>query len=392
MFLAERLIQLRKQLRVQTVQALYDRQLLLIVTVLLAAGLIMVSSASIATTEKVHVLSSSLALMQRQFIFLSMSLCACIVVLQIPVRIWEKYNVFLLLATLVLLIMVLFVGKNVNGSVRWINLGLINFQPSELSKLALLTYIPGYLTRKHQEVRESLRGFLKPLVVFFALALLLLAQPDLGSVIVMFVTVIGVLFIAGARLSQFLGLVVVGIAAVITLILVSPYRVQRLVAFMDPWADPFGSGYQLTQSLMALGRGGWLGQGLGNSVQKLEYLPEAHTDFIFAIIGEELGFIGATVVLLAQLFLAIKALHIGWRVLHKQQYYGGYLACGVGIWFAFQTAVNVGAVSGLIPTKGLTLPLVSYGGSSLVVMMIAIGLLFRVDHELRIRCIQARKK
>ena len=258
--------------------------------------------------------------------------------------------------------------------------------------MLFFAYISGYLIRKNKEVREHLKGFIKPLGVFFILALLLLAQPDLGSVIVMFVTVVGMLFIAGARVSQFIGLICMGCAAVVTLILISPYRVKRLVSFMDPWADPFGSGYQLTQSLMAIGRGGWFGQGLGNSIQKLEYLPEAHTDFVFAVLGEELGFIGTVSVLLLQLFLALKALRIGYKALARQQTYAGYLASGIGIWFAFQTVVNTGAVSGLIPTKGLTLPLVSYGGSSLVVMMIAVGILFRVDYELRLRAIQARKR
>ncbi len=246
--------------------------------------------------------------------------------------------------------------------------------------------------RRIDEVRGQFSGFVKPLALVFCMALLLLAQPDLGSVVVLFVTTLGLLFLAGARVVQFALMILMGVAALVMLILFEPYRMRRVTSFMDPWADPFGSGYQLTQSLMAFGRGGFLGQGLGNSVQKLEYLPEAHTDFVFAILGEELGYFGVLVVLALQLALVLKALQIGRRALNEKKQFEGYVGCGIGIWFGFQTVINVGAAAGMLPTKGLTLPLVSYGGSSLIAMSIAVALLLRIDFEMRRDSRQALQK
>ena len=218
--------------------------------------------------------------------------------------------------------------------------------------------------RKGDEVRNNLRGFLKPMGVILVLAVLLLAQPDLGTVVVLFVTTLAMLFLAGAKLWQFIAIIGMGISAVVLLILAEPYRIRRVTAFWNPWEDPFGSGYQLTQSLMAFGRGELWGQGLGNSVQKLEYLPEAHTDFIFAIIGEELGYVGVVLALLMVFFVAFRAMSIGRKALEIDHRFSGFLACSIGIWFSFQALVNVGAAAGMLPTKGLTLPLISYGGSS----------------------------
>ena len=231
--------------------------------------------------------------------------------------------------------------------------------------------------RKGDEVRNNLRGFLKPMGVIFVLAILLLAQPDLGTVVVLFVTTLAMLFLAGAKLWQFIAIIGMGLSAVVLLILAEPYRIRRVTSFWNPWEDPFGSGYQLTQSLMAFGRGEMWGQGLGNSVQKLEYLPEAHTDFIFAIIGEELGYIGVVLALLMVFFVAFRAMSIGRKALE------------IGIWFSFQALVNVGAAAGMLPTKGLTLPLISYGGSSLLIMSTAIMLLLRIDYETRLEKAQA---
>jgi len=219
--------------------------------------------------------------------------------------------------------------------------------------------------------------------------MLLLLQPDLGTVVVMFATTIGLLFLAGARLWQFFALVFAGVLAVVALIVFEEYRMKRVTSFLDPWADPFGAGYQLTQSLMAYGRGNWFGQGLGNSLQKLEFLPEAHTDFVMAILAEELGFVGVLAVLGLILWMVVRALQIGNKALLKSRPFEGYLAYSVGIWFSFQTAVNIGASAGILPTKGLTLPLVSYGGSSLIVMSVAVALLLRIDFELRVDGVQA---
>jgi len=277
-------------------------------------------------------------------------------------------------------------GKSVNGASRWIPLGLFNLQPAEVAKLSLFIFMSGYLVRKQDEVRQTFfGGFMKPIMVFAFFAVLLLGQPDLGTVVVMLVTLFGMLFIAGAKLTQFLALMVAGIGAVVGLILVEPYRMRRVTSFLDPWEDPFGSGYQLTQSLMAFGRGEWFGQGLGNSIQKLEYLPEAHTDFVFAVLAEELGFVGVVLVLMLIFSLVLKAVYIGKRAFEEGEMFGGYLAFGIGIWFAFQTLVNVGAAAGIVPTKGLTLPLISYGGSSLIIMSVAVSILLRIDYECRLK-------
>jgi len=312
--------------------------------------------------------------------------------LQASMAQWQKYSGAILICALLALVLVMFVGKTVNGSTRWLSIGPINIQVSELAKLAFFSYLAAYIVRRHSEVIEQAKGFYKPLAVFLVLAGLILRQPDLGTVVVMFVTTVGMLFLAGAKLRDFFALIFGGVVLVIGLIMVSPYRMKRVTSFLDPWQDPFGDGYQLTQSLMAFGRGDWLGQGLGNSIQKLEYLPEAHTDFIFAIWAEEMGLIGVAVLLLLQLMLALRALWIGKNSLAIGHSYGGYLALGIGIWISFQTAVNTGAASGMLPTKGLTLPLISYGGSSLWVMMLAMVALLRIDHESRLSQIQATKR
>ncbi|WP_454441203.1 cell division protein FtsW [Vibrio bathopelagicus] len=367
-----------------TPEALYDRQLVWIALGLMLTGLVMVTSASFPISARLT--DQPFHFMFRHAIFLVLALCVSSVILQIPMKRWFQYSMYLLGLSFFLLVVVLAVGKSVNGASRWIPLGLFNLQPAEVAKLSLFIFMAGYLVRKQDEVRKTFfGGFGKPIMVFGAFAVLLLGQPDLGTVVVMLVTLFGMLFIAGAKLSQFIALMVAGIAAVVGLIVVEPYRVRRVTSFWEPWNDPFGSGYQLTQSLMAFGRGDWMGQGLGNSVQKLEYLPEAHTDFVFAVLAEELGFVGVTLVLILIFSLVLKAILIGKKAFENDQLFSGYLAFGIGIWFAFQTLVNVGAASGIVPTKGLTLPLISYGGSSLIVMSVAVSMLLRIDHECRIQ-------
>ncbi|MFD2178795.1 cell division protein FtsW [Veronia pacifica] len=369
---------------------LYDRQLVWLALGLMLFGLIMVSSASIPVAVRLVDMPFYFATRQAVYL-LGATLLACIA-MTIPLSKWEQLSVPSLLLSICLLVVVMFVGHSVNGAARWIPLGFFNLQPAEGAKLSLLLFISGYLVRRHGEVQEKIRGFIKPLGVLILLAVLLLTQPDLGSVIVMFVTTIGMLFIAGAKLWQFVSLMAGGLASIAVLIIAEPYRLRRVTSFLDPWQDPFGSGYQLTQSLMAFGRGGWWGQGLGNSVQKLEYLPEAHTDFVVAVLAEELGLIGVSVLLLMVFALAFKALMIGRRCLEAEQMFGGFLASGIGIWIAFQALVNVGAASGMIPTKGLTLPLVSYGGSSLFIMATAVALVIRVDYEYRLQTSQAHQR
>ncbi len=370
--------------------SIYDRQLLALALSLMSVGLVIVASASI--TEGVSLQNDAFFFVKRHLIFLMLCLLCAIGTLYVPVRYWQQWGGQLLIMSILLLLVVLVAGHSVNGAKRWLPLGPFNLQPAETAKLVLITYLSGYLVRRIDEVRGQFSGFVKPLALVFCMALLLLAQPDLGSVVVLFVTTLGLLFLAGARVVQFALMILMGVAALVMLILFEPYRMRRVTSFMDPWADPFGSGYQLTQSLMAFGRGGFLGQGLGNSVQKLEYLPEAHTDFVFAILGEELGYFGVLVVLALQLALVLKALQIGRRALNEKKQFEGYVGCGIGIWFGFQTVINVGAAAGMLPTKGLTLPLVSYGGSSLIAMSIAVALLLRIDFEMRRDSRQALQK
>lgn len=370
-------------MRTSSPEALFDRQLVWIAFGLMLIGLVMVTSASFPISSRLT--DQPFHFMFRHAIFLLLAFLTSSMVLQVPLDRWMKYSSLLLGISFFLLIVVLVVGKSVNGASRWIPLGLFNLQPAEVAKLSLFIFMSGYLVRKHDEVRQTFfGGFLKPIMVFGTLAVLLLGQPDLGTVIVMLVTLFGMLFIAGAKLSQFLALMVAGVLAVVALIVAEPYRVRRVTSFLDPWEDPFGSGYQLTQSLMAFGRGEWFGQGLGNSIQKLEYLPEAHTDFVFAVLAEELGFIGVVLVLVLIFSLVLKAIFIGKKAFQHDQQFGSYLAFGIGIWFAFQTLVNVGAAAGMVPTKGLTLPLISYGGSSLIIMSVAVSILLRIDHECRL--------
>ena len=352
----------------------YDTSLMLIALALMSIGIIIVTSASMPVADRLHDNPFYFAI--RHGIYIVGALIAAMTVLQVPMRFWRMSNPYLLLAAIGLLVAVLLVGRTVNGSTRWLALGPITIQAAEPAKLFFFAYLAGYLVRRYEEVTENLKGFIKPLAVFFVLAMLLLIQPDLGTVVVMFATTIGLLFLAGARLWQFFALVFAGLMAVVALI-------------VDPWADPFGAGYQLTQSLMAYGRGNWFGQGLGNSLQKLEFLPEAHTDFVMAILAEELGFVGVLTVLCLILCMVIKALQIGNKALEKSRPFEGYLAYSIGIWFSFQTAVNIGASAGILPTKGLTLPLVSYGGSSLIIMSVAVAILLRIDFELRVEGVQA---
>ncbi|MCL2894099.1 cell division protein FtsW [Brenneria tiliae] len=366
---------------------LYDRTLVWLTFGLAVIGFVMVTSASMPIGQRLA--SDPFLFAKRDALYLGLALALSLVTLRVPMEIWQRYSPVLLLASMLLLLVVLAVGSSVNGASRWISLGPLRIQPAELSKLTLFCYLSSYMVRKVEEVRNNFWGFCKPMGVMVVLAVLLLAQPDLGTVVVLFITTLAMLFLAGAKLWQFLAIIGCGIFAVCLLIIAEPYRMRRVTSFWNPWEDPFGSGYQLTQSLMAFGRGELWGQGLGNSVQKLEYLPEAHTDFIFSILGEELGYIGVVLALLMIFFVAFRAMSIGRRALEINQRFSGFLACSIGVWFSFQTLVNVGAASGMLPTKGLTLPLISYGGSSLIIMSTAIVMLLRIDFETRLTKAQA---
>ena len=381
------LAQIKDTLTPKPSPQLYDVPLLYSMLMLIGVGFIMVMSASMPTAERLFDNSHHIAI--RHGMFLAVAFVLFWITVCVPMDWWKRSNAYLLILGMVLLIAVLIIGREVNGAKRWIPIGPIGFQVAEAAKLYFFSYIAGYLVRKREEVQENIKGFAKPIAVFAVYALLILLQPDLGTVVVMFVTTVGLLFLAGAKLWQFFVLILTGIGLVVLLIIVEPYRMARVVGFLDPWDDPFGKGYQLVQSLMAYSQGGWFGQGLGNSVQKLQYLPEAHNDFIFAVIGEELGLVGVVSILMVLATLVFRALLIGQQALKCGKEYEGYFAFAIGIWFAFQTMVNVGASAGILPTKGLTLPFISYGGSSLMIMTIATGILLRVDFEIKMATKQA---
>ena len=348
---------------------------------LLTIGVIMVASSSISVADRNF--SNPFYYLQRQLVFVAIGMFAALSVFKIRLVQWEKSGMALLLFALFLLVLVLVpgIGKTVNGSTRWLPLGVFNLQVSELVKLFLVIYVAGYLVRHGDAVRSSLWGFLKPMLMVGLAGLLLLIEPDFGATVVIMGTVLGLTFLAGARCIQFISFVMIFASAAMMLVVTSPYRMQRLTSFANPWADPFDSGFQLTQSLIAIGTGGWFGTGLGGSVQKLFYLPESHTDFLFAVLSEELGFVGVSIVVLLYAALFFRSLKIASQAERAGNYFAAYMAYGIGIWLSMQAVINMGVNVGLLPTKGLTLPLMSYGGSSLIVCCIAIGLLMRIHYE-----------
>jgi len=367
--------------------ATFDRSYVLLAVSMYMIGLIMVASSSMPVAERLF--NDPFHFVERHLIYICLSLGVAVVTMSIPMSLWQRHSGHLLLLGIFLLVIVLVIGRTVNGSTRWIVVGPITIQAAEPAKLFFFCYLSAYLVRRRDEVMENVKGFAKPLIVFALLGALLLMQPDLGTIIVMFVTTFGLLFLAGAKLWQFVCVSGVGISLLSALAYFSPYRWARVTGFLDPWQDPFGSGYQLTQSLMAYGRGEILGQGLGNSIQKLEYLPEAHTDFVMAVVAEEFGFIGISAILILSMILVVKALYLGRAAVQKEKYFEGFFSYAIGIWMSFQAAVNVGASAGIVPTKGLTMPLLSYGGSSMIIMTMSVVILMRIDHEMRVQSIQA---
>jgi cell division protein FtsW len=284
-----------------------------------------------------------------------------------------------------LLIMVLIpgLGHTVKGSARWVGIGPFRIQASEIAKFVVVVYIAGYCFRRNEEIQKNLTGFIKPLGILGIISLLLLREPDFGATVVIMTTALGMMFLAGMRIQHFLLLfVLIGIALTI-LAIIEPYRLERLTTFLNPWENPYNSGYQLTQSLIAFGRGGWLGVGLGNSIQKLFYLPEAHTDFVFAVIGEEFGLVGALVVIALFASLVLRIFWIGRKAQQLGKHFAGFMAYGFGLWIAIQFMVSIGVNTGVLPTKGLTLPLVSYGGNSMLISCVLIAMLLRIDYENR---------
>ena len=359
-----------------------DPVLLTLALTLLLGGLIILASASISISDGSF--DRPFYYVERQLVAVIIGGIAGFICLFIPMKVWCKLGPLMLLLAMVLLLLVLLpgVGHTVNGSTRWVRFGVMNLQVSEPARLCLLMYLAGYLVRRNKSLREEIGGFLRPMVVLSLACILLLAEPDFGAALVLLATALTMLFVAGARWRDFLlffGLAVFGMAA---LAITSAYRLQRLTAFLDPWADPFNSGFQLTQSLIAIGRGEWLGVGLGNGVQKLFYLPEAHTDFVFAVFAEEFGLLGSLLMIALFLALVWRIFRLAVRASDAERCFESHLAVGLGTWLGLQAFINIGVNMGLLPTKGLTLPLVSYGRSSIIIALISIGLLLRIHHEL----------
>ena len=361
-----------------------DPVLIVIVAALLLGGFVILASASISISD--NVTGNPFFYIQRQLLAAAIGVVAGGICLFIPLQVWQNLGPLMLFAGLALLVVVLVpgVGHEVNGSTRWVRVGFMNLQVSEPARLCFLMYLAGYMVRRNKALREEFVGFLRPMLVLTLACVLLLKEPDFGAAIVLLATALTMLFVAGARIRDFIVFFTAAVLAVAALTITAPYRMKRLTGFLDPWADPYDSGFQLTQSLIAIGRGEWFGVGLGDSVQKLFYLPEAHTDFVFAVFAEEFGLLGSLV--LIGLFLALlwRVFKLGIRAHDAERFFEAYLAIGLGTWLGLQAFINVGVNMGMLPTKGLTLPLISYGRSSLIITMIGIGLLLRIHHELAV--------
>ncbi|HRD68848.1 MAG: putative lipid II flippase FtsW [Legionella sp.] len=363
--------------------SLYDKWLIGAVFGLLIIGLMMVASSSVMISTKYF--HQPFHFLIRQACYLFAGLMVALIIIRTDSSFWEKISMPMLIICLIMLLIVLVpgIGRSVNGSRRWLAFGPIGIQVSEMAKLTMIFYLAGYLVRQQKAVTESIIGFIKPMMILGLVSVLLLMEPDFGATVVISGTVMAMLFLAGVKLRYYIGLLLVVIVALALLAISSPYRVARLTAFLDPWADQYNSGYQLTQSLIAFGRGGWFGSGLGESIQKLLYLPEAHTDFLFAVLAEELGLFGILVVMTLYSILVIRGLTIAYTAHTQERLFASFTAYGLTFWLALQAAINMGVNAGLLPTKGLTLPLLSYGGASMVINCVVIALLLRIDHENR---------
>jgi cell division protein FtsW len=363
----------------------YDHWLVLVVFSICTIGLLLLASASMSVSDKFY--RTPLHFLLRQTVYLTLGMAAILIVKQISLDTWMKISGYLLIASIFLLVLVLVpgIGKSVNGSIRWIRLGIVSFQASEFAKIALIIYIAGYLSRHLDKFRVNMKEFIKPMALLGIICCLLILEPDFGAIVVMVVTTLGMMYLAGARLSQFAFLLLIMLIGLGIMAILSPYRIVRLTSFLNPWDRPFDSGYQLVQALIAFGRGGVFGTGLGNSIQKLFYLPEAHTDFLFAILAEEFGIFGQLIIIGLFVFFILRTFYIGYMAAKIKNYFAAYLAYGIGLIIGFQAIINIGVNVGLFPTKGLTLPFMSYGGSSILFNCIAVAIIFRIYHEITIQ-------
>jgi len=366
----------------------FDRTLVCVVVALLALGLVMVYSASVAMPDNPKFARYTPAyFLSRHIMFMAIAVVAALVAVQVPVAMWEKLSPWIFVVALLLLVVVLvpFIGKGVNGARRWIPLGIMSFQPSELTKLAIAMYAAGYMVRR-MDVKENFVRAVVPMAISIAVVgLLLLAEPDMGAFLVIATIAMGILFLGGVNGRMFLLITAILIGAFVLMITFSEWRRERIFAYLNPWDERYtlGKAYQLSHSLIAFGRGEIFGQGLGSSVEKLHYLPEAHTDFLLAVIGEELGFVGVACVIVAFFWLARRLFHIGRQAIALDRVFAGLFAQGIGIWVGGQAFINMGVNLGVLPTKGLTLPLMSYGGSAIVMNLVALAIVLRVDIENR---------
>ena len=358
-----------------------DPLLMIVVVLLLTLGFVMVCSTSLHLGEKLA--NDSFYYPKHQLIHILLGIIAASIVRFFPMVFWEKTGQSFFLIGLLLLVLVLIpgLGVKVNGSMRWLSFIGVRVQVSELVKLISIIYMAGFLTRHAEIVRTSVHGMIRPLTLLAVASVLLLMEPDFGAAAILLMTALLMMFIAGARIWQFVLLIFLIMGLAVILIFTSPYRMARVLTFLDPWADPMNSGFQLTQALIAFGRGEWLGVGIGSGIQKLFYLPEAHTDFIYSVIAEELGLVGAVTVIVLFTLLVWRAFAIAHQADLVGDKFAAYLASGLGIWFGLQAFINMGVNMGMLPTKGITLPLISYGGGSMIVMCVAVALIARVHTE-----------
>lgn len=359
-----------------------DKTLLITALALLSIGLVMVASASLSYAE--HNYNNEFFFVKRHLISLVIAAGAMAFAFVMPPTLWSEYSRLWMLLAVILLIVVLIpgVGREVNGSRRWLSLGGMTLQVSEFAKVATVICLASYFDKRRENFGDNLRDWLKPLGVMAVPLVLLLLEPDFGSVVVLAATFMVMLFLTRTKLWHYALLLMVGCALIYMVAEAAPYRVARLSTYLDPWSDQFNSGYQLTQSLIAFGRGEWFGVGLGQSVQKMLYLPEAHTDFVFAIFAEEFGFVGVVCLVTLYIALVVRIFHLGRKAVAQEYWYGAFLLIGFGVLLSGQTFINLGVNAGLLPTKGLTLPFVSYGGSSLLVTCGMVGMMLRISHEM----------